>query len=76
MNISMGAPGIVETDMGRRLMKATRNVDDLRDIDAESPFGYVCQPEDVANAVRYLVSDLNTYVTGERIYVDGLAGVN
>ncbi len=74
IRVNIVAPGIVETEMGRRLMKATRNVDDLRDIDADSPFGHVCQPEDVANVVRYLVSDLNTYVTGERIYVDGLAG--
>jgi NAD(P)-dependent dehydrogenase (short-subunit alcohol dehydrogenase family) len=75
IRVNIVAPGIVETEMGRRLMKATRGVDDLRDIDADSPFGHVCQPEDVANVVRYLVSDLNSYVTGERIYVDGLAGI-
>lgn len=76
IRVNVVAPGIVETEMGRRLVKATRNVDDLRDIDADSPFGHVCQPEDVANVVCYLVSEQNTYVTGERIYVDGLAGVN
>ncbi len=73
IRVNIVAPGIVETEMGKRLVKATRRVDDLRDIDASSPFGHVCQPEDVANVVRYLVSDLNSYVTGERIYVDGLA---
>ena len=75
IRVNVVAPGVVETDMGRRLVKATRNVDDMRDIDADMPFGHVCQPSDVANAVRYLVSDLNTYVTGERIYVDGMASV-
>jgi NAD(P)-dependent dehydrogenase (short-subunit alcohol dehydrogenase family) len=35
------------------------------------PFGRVCQPEDVANVVRFLVSERCSYVTGERIYVDG-----
>jgi len=27
--------------------------------------------EDIANTVRYLASDLNTYVNGQRIAVDG-----
>ncbi len=75
IRVNVVAPGVVETDMGRRLVKANQGVQDMRDIDATSPFGHVCQPEDVANVVRYLVSDRNTYVTGERIYVDGLAGV-
>ena len=73
IRVNIVAPGIVETEMGKRLMKATRGVDNLRDIDASSPFGHVCQPADVANVVRYLVSDLNSYVTGDKIYVDGLA---
>ncbi|MDP6377432.1 MAG: SDR family oxidoreductase [Kiritimatiellia bacterium] len=74
IRVNIVAPGLVETEMGRRLARATRGVENLRDIDDNSPFGHVCQPEDVANVVRYLVSDLNSYVTGERIYVDGLAG--
>jgi NAD(P)-dependent dehydrogenase (short-subunit alcohol dehydrogenase family) len=74
IRVNVVAPGIVETDMGVRLLKA-RGVDDPRAADADAPFGHVCQPEDVANVVRWLVSDGNSYVTGERIYVDGLAGV-
>lgn len=74
IRVNVVAPGVVETEMGRRLVKANQGVDDLRDIDATSPFGHVCQPEDVANVVCYLVSDDNSYVTGERVYVDGLAG--
>ena len=34
------------------------------------PFGRVCQPEDVANVVRFLVSERNSYLTGERVYCD------
>jgi len=71
--VNVVAPGVVETDMGRRLVRATQGVENIRDIDATSPFGHVCQPEDVANVVCYLVSDKNSYVTGERVYVDGLA---
>ncbi len=71
VHVNIVAPGLVETEMGRRLMKASAGVQDLRELDASSAFGRVCQPEDVANVVRFLVSEQNGYVTGERIYVDG-----
>ncbi len=74
IRVNVVAPGVVETDMGRRLLKA-RGIADPRDADADAPFGRVCQPEDLSNVVRWLVSEQNSYVTGERIYVDGLAGV-
>ena len=71
IRVNVVAPGLVETEMGRRLMKATAGVQDLRELDAGSPFGRVCQPEDVSNVVHFLVSNQNSYVTGERIYCDG-----
>ncbi len=71
VRVNIVAPGLVETEMGRRLMKATAGIDDLRQLDASMPFGRVCQPEDVANVVRFLVSDQNSYLTGERLYCDG-----
>lgn len=71
IRVNVVAPGLVETEMGRRLMKATAGVTDLRTLDSASPFGRVCQPEDVANVVRFLVSEQNTYVTGQKIYCDG-----
>ena len=67
IHVNVVAPGLVETEMGRRLMKATRGVDDMRKLDAMMPYGRVCQPEDVAGVVRYLVSDAAAYVTGEKI---------
>lgn len=71
IRVNIVAPGLVETEMGRRLMRATAGIDDLRKLDADMPFGHVCQPEDVANVVRFLVSEQNSYVTGEKIYCDG-----
>ena len=71
IRVNIVAPGLVETEMGRRLMRATAGVTDLRELDATMPFGRVCQPEDVANVVTYLVSESNSYVTGQRIYCDG-----
>ncbi len=71
IRVNIVAPGLVETEMGRRLMKATAGVADLRELDKVMPFGRVCQPEDVANVVRFFVSDQNSYLTGERVYCDG-----
>ena len=58
--------------MGQRLAKA-RGVQKIQDLDAQSPFGHVCVPDDIANVVRFLVSDRNSYVSGEKISVHGAA---
>jgi NAD(P)-dependent dehydrogenase (short-subunit alcohol dehydrogenase family) len=71
IHVNVVAPGLVETEMGRRLAKATRGVSDLREIDATSPFGRVCQPLDVARVVLWLCSEGAGYVTGQRIECDG-----
>ena len=70
IHVNVVAPGLVETEMGRRLVKAV-GVTDMRTLDASMPFGRVCQPEDVAGAVRYLVSDAASYVSDQRIEVHG-----
>jgi len=70
-HVNVVAPGLVETEMGRRLARATMGATDLRQLDARMPFGHVCQPEDVANVVRYFVSDGAGYLTGQRVQVDG-----
>jgi NAD(P)-dependent dehydrogenase (short-subunit alcohol dehydrogenase family) len=71
IHVNVVAPGLVETEMGRRLVKATSGVTDMRSLDASMPFGHVCQPEDVANVVRFLVSERAGYLTGEKINVHG-----
>lgn len=71
VRVNIVAPGLTETEMGTRLARATQGIKDMREIDAVSPFGRVCQPEDIANAVTFLVSDKGFYITGQRIEVDG-----
>ena len=71
VRVNIVAPGLTETEMGTRLAKATQGIQSMRDIDKRSPFGRVCQPEDIADAVRFLVSDRGFYITGQRIEVDG-----
>jgi len=74
IHVNVVAPGLVETDMGVRLARAmtgAKDMQDLRALDASSPFGRVCQPDDVAHAVLWFCSDESGYVTGQRIEVDG-----
>jgi 3-oxoacyl-[acyl-carrier protein] reductase len=73
VRVNIVAPGLVDTTMGEKLMKAVAGIDDLKTLDDAMPFGHVCHPDDVANVVRWLVGPGNTYVTGQKINVDGLA---
>jgi 3-oxoacyl-[acyl-carrier protein] reductase len=40
-------------------------------MDAGAPFGHVCTPDEIADAVRFVVSAKATYMTNQRIGVDG-----
>lgn len=71
VHVNIVAPGLVDTDMGRRLVKGAAGIEDITSLDASMPFGRVCQPEDIANAVRFFVSDRAAYVTGEKLNVWG-----
>ena len=71
IHVNVVAPGLVDTDMGKRLARAMAGVTDIRTLDATSPFGHVCQPIDVARVVLWLCSDGAGYVTGQRIECDG-----
>ncbi|MEY2627427.1 MAG: hypothetical protein RJB08_1186 [Actinomycetota bacterium] len=74
IHVNVAAPGLVETDMGVRLARAMhgkREMEDLRELDAKSPFGRVCQPNDVAEVVLWFCSAGAGYVTGQRVECDG-----
>jgi 3-oxoacyl-[acyl-carrier protein] reductase len=71
IHVNVVAPGLVDTEMGRRLVKGAMGVNDIRSMDAGSAFGHVCSPEEVADAVRFVVSEHASYLTGQRIGVDG-----
>jgi 3-oxoacyl-[acyl-carrier protein] reductase len=70
IRVNVVAPGLVETEMGRRLVRATRGAD-LREIESTMPFGMVCQPEDIGSMVAFLCGEGARYVTHQVIYVNG-----
>ena len=71
IHVNVVAPGLVDTEMGRRLVKGAAGVEDIRTMDAGAAFGHVCSPEEVAEVVRFVVSERASYLTGQRIGVDG-----
>jgi 3-oxoacyl-[acyl-carrier protein] reductase len=71
IHVNVVAPGLVVSEMGRRLVRATQGVEDIHSLDGRAAFGHVCTPEEVADVVRFLVSDAARYVTDQRLAVDG-----
>ncbi len=71
IRVNVVVPGLSNTDMGRRLVKGAMKVDDIHDLDQRFALGRVVEPEDVANTVRFLVSDQASHITGQRIAVTG-----
>ena len=71
VRVNVIAPGLVETEMGRRLVKAGRGVDDIKDLYPDYPFGRICQPEDVGKLLAFLASEDGGYISGHVLYLDG-----
>jgi NAD(P)-dependent dehydrogenase (short-subunit alcohol dehydrogenase family) len=72
VHVNVVAPGLVDTEMGRRLAKAAMGAgDDIHSLDHRMPFGHVCSPEEVADVVAWVVSDGARYVNDQWIAVDG-----
>jgi 3-oxoacyl-[acyl-carrier protein] reductase len=61
------APGFVETDMTSEMLEPPRGAD----IRAQSPFGRVARPQEVAAAVLYLASPEAEFVSGAILDLNG-----
>lgn len=70
IHVNVVSPGLVEAGVGLDYVSQL-GAQDMRDVDAMVPYGRVCQPEEVASVVRFLVSKAASYVNGQRIYIDG-----
>ncbi|MBV6477716.1 MAG: 3-oxoacyl-[acyl-carrier-protein] reductase FabG [Ignavibacteria bacterium] len=67
-NVSVNAiaPGLIDTPLTKKLKKEV-----LENLINSQPTKTIGNPDDVANAVAFLVSDKTNFITGQTIYVDG-----
>lgn len=68
IRVNSVSPGMVETPM-TAAMYADPEI--RRQREAAVPFGRVAQPEDIANAIAFLIGPDAAYCTGQNILVDG-----
>ena len=69
VRVNAVCPGTVDTPWVRRLVEdAGESLDELR---ARQPLGRLGTPEEIAEAVAYLVSDAAAFVTGTVFVIDG-----
>ena len=66
VRVNAVAPGFIKTDMTHVLKE-----DVQKQILSQIPMGEMGTPEDVANLVMFLSSDISSYITGQVIPVDG-----
>lgn len=66
IRVNCVAPGAIQTDMLNNL-----NEEDLEIVKNEIPLERLGKPDEVADAVEYLLSDKASYITGQVISVNG-----
>jgi NAD(P)-dependent dehydrogenase (short-subunit alcohol dehydrogenase family) len=74
IRINAVAPGTVDTDpirIGRLVRAAEDNKKFLETLKSMHPIGRIADPEEIANAVVWLLSDKSSFVLGHTLLVDG-----
>ena len=66
VRINCVAPGLTETEMAHVLPEET-----MQRIVRETPLGRIGQPEEIAAAIRFLLSEESSYMTGQTLVADG-----
>lgn len=69
IRINAIAPGGVKTDMEKRVVESNPQL--LDTFDSMHPIGRIGTPEEIANAVIWLLSDKASFVLGHTLLVDG-----
>jgi 3-oxoacyl-[acyl-carrier protein] reductase len=67
VQVNAVAPGVTDTPQPR----AHRTEAEMQALGARNPMGRIGQPADIVEVVLFLLSDHNTYVTGQTWYVNG-----
>lgn len=65
--INAVCPGFTLTD----LTEASLSCEEKELLTKEIPLGRMAQPSEIAKSVKFLVSEENTYITGQTLIVDG-----
>ena len=66
IRVNAVAPGVIETDLTAGLSE-----DAKAENAGKTPLGRLGRPEEVANAIRFLVSDEASFITGQVLGIDG-----
>jgi 3-oxoacyl-[acyl-carrier protein] reductase len=66
VRINCVAPGLTETEMAHVLAP-----EKIQQIESETPLGRIGQPEEIAAAIRFLLSEESSFMTGQTISVCG-----
>lgn len=64
------APGFINTKMTEKLNEEQQNA-----LKSQIPMGRIGEPQEVANVVLFLASDLSSYLTGQVIHITGGLGM-
>ncbi len=66
IKVNCVSPGFINTDMTKKIEDEYKNV-----LKSKIPLDRFGEPNDIANTVVFLCSDLSDYITGETIHVNG-----
>lgn len=66
VRVNCVAPGLTETEMAHVLPD-----DSIRQVVQETPLGRIGQPEEIANVIRFLLSEESSFMTGQTVVASG-----
>jgi A-factor type gamma-butyrolactone 1'-reductase (1S-forming) len=69
IRINAIAPGVVETEMFERVAEDNKQL--IESLKSITPIGRIGDPQEIANAVVWLLSDKASFVLGHTLLVDG-----
>lgn len=61
------SPGFVDTELTQRSLSA----EDVKELVDMVPLGRLASPDEISKAVIFLCSDLNSFITGQNLIIDG-----